>query len=276
MLSTTGSIFSDMQRIADKIKWDVESQLNEAFRTFDVIEDLTPKMQDEKNTYCRMRIRTDDNGHVKVKTMQKDPGSDWKVEVEEYDRGNKPIEAGKESNLALGPESFFKDMQSMSKRLKRDVEKQLKRAFRTFDVLENRLKIKTDNNGEVNVKAMQDKPNSELEVQVQDYEKGKQLGEQKVQKKKPFLTESEPLFQDLQSMADKIQKRVEQQLNEAFKTFEVIENRLKIKTDDNGQVQVKASQNEAGTEAKVEVEEVKRGEAPSQGKEPAQQRTVEV
>ena len=93
MLSTnTGSIFNDMQRIADKIKNNVESQLNEAFRTFEVVEDLsTDKLANDPNSYCRMKIKTDDNGHVKVKTMQKDPGTDWDVEVEEYDKGSKAL-----------------------------------------------------------------------------------------------------------------------------------------------------------------------------------------
>ena len=100
MLSTnTGSLFKDMQRIADKIKSDVENQLHEAFRTFEVIEDMTPeKLGNDENAFYRMKIKTDDNGHVKVKTMQKDPGTDWKVEVEEYDKGSKSIEGSKEKN----------------------------------------------------------------------------------------------------------------------------------------------------------------------------------
>lgn len=263
-----------MQKIADRIKWDVEKQLDEAFRTFEVIEDMTPKMQDEKNTYCRMRIKTDDNGHVKVKTMRKDPGSDWKVEVEEFDRGNKPIESGSQKkSLGMQGDSFFEDMERMSSKIQKDVEKQLKRAFKTFDVVENRMIIKTDDDGQVRVKAMQNKPTSELKVEVEDQTKGKksmekskgvESGSIQTSSTQPMsMMETGSIMRDMQSMGDRIKKLVEKQVDQVFKTFEVIENRMKIRTDDNNQMQVKASQ--SGSDAKVEVEDIKKGDMPREG-----------
>jgi len=316
MLSTTG-LLSDMQKIADKIKRDVESQLNEAFRTFEVIEDMTPKMQDEKNMCCRMMIKTDDNGHVKVKTMRKDPGSDWKVEVEEYDRGNKAMESGSQMKSLGMQDSFCKDMQRMSSKIKRDVERQLNRAFKTFDVMENRMMIRTDD-GQIQVRAMQDEPSSELKVTVEDQTKGKKsmegmksmesgtMQQGSMQKggiqpmgmqsgsmqtgsmqtgsmqtgsmqtgsmQKGMMMQQESIMKDMQCMANKIKQMVEKQLNQVFKTFEAMENRMMIKTDGNGQVQVKTTQCEP--DAKIEVEDFKRGDMPMEGsKEASQQKTM--
>jgi len=275
MLSTGfGSMFTDMQRIADEIKWNVENQLQEAFKTFEVTENLTPSTQDEKNAYYRFKIKTDDNGHVRVKTMQKEPGSDWKVQVEEYDRGNKPIESQKTSKQLLDkPDTFLQDVQRMSDRIKRDVESQLQQVFKTFDVMENRLKIKTDDNGQVKVKTLQDTPKSDVKVQIEGFKKGEE-SEETVEKtkeskestlKKQQVQKGDSFFSDIQRLTDEIRENVEKQMQRAFKTFEAVENRLKIKTDDNGEVQVKASEQEAGKDWKVEVENFNRGEKPLEG-----------
>jgi len=185
MLSTSSeSLFKEMQRIADKIKSQVESQLSEDFRTFDVIEDLQPSSikPDERTSY-KMMIKTDDNGHVKVKTMRKDPGSDWKVEVEEYDRGSKSIKGGEKGKSSIESD-YFNDMQKMASRIKSDVEKQLNEAFKTFDVFENRLAIKTDNNGQLRLKTSQKDAGSDLKVEVEKFDKGsKQLEGQQKEKK---------------------------------------------------------------------------------------------
>jgi len=271
MLST--GLFSDMQRIADKIKWDVENQLQEAFKTFEVVEDLSPSVQDENNVYYRMKIRTDDNGHVKVKTLQKDPGSDWKVNVEEFDRGNKAIEGGKSKSLEK-PDQFIKDMQRISDRIKRDVESQLQSVFKTFDITENRLKIKTDENDQVQVKTLQNTPKSDVNVQVEKFNKGEESLEAPKTKEKKVTPKQDSFFQDIQSMTDRIRSNVESQLQRAFKTFEVLENRMKITTDNNGQVEVKASETEPGKDWKVEVEDYKRGDKPSEAGKEGQQKTA--
>jgi len=288
MQSTTGML-SDMQKIAEMIKSNVETQLNQSFRTFDVIEDMTPKMQDDKNMCYRMMIRTDDNGHVKVKTMRKDPGMDWKVEVEEYDKGNKSMEYGSQMKSLGMQDSFFKDMQCMSSKIKRDVERQLNKAFKTFDVMENMMMIKADDNM-LQVKAMQDEPTSELKVQVEGQMKGKKSmeGVKSMEKgtmqsgsmmqtgtgsmQKGMMMQSDSIMKDMQSMADRIKQMVEKQMNQVFMTFEMMENKMKIKTDGNGEVQVKAMQGEP--DAKVEVEGFKRGDMPMEGSKETQQKTM--
>lgn len=288
-----------MQKIADKIKRDVENQLNEDFRTFEVIENMTPKMQDEKNMCYRMKIKTDDNGHVKVKTMQKDPGSDWKVEVEEYDRGSKSMKSGSQIQSLGMQDSLCKDMMRMSSKIKRDVERQLSTAFKTFEVMENRMMIMTDD-GQVQVKAMQNEPNSEMKVEVEGKSmstgkksmegmKGMETGTMQtgsMQKgsmqtgsmqtgsmQKGMMMQQDSIMKDMQCMANRIKEMVEKQLSQVFKTFEVMENRMMIKTDDNGQVKVRTTMCEP--DAKIEVEEFKRGDMPMGGsKEASQQKTM--
>ena len=166
------SLFTRMQRLADAIKRDVEHQLNRTFDTFRVLEHTTLEDPDQNSSYY-LKIKTDDNGHVRVKTMQKEPHSDWKVNVEEYDRGNSALsqdpskkhaavaigQGEKKENIALtstgSPDdkknkaqmspyhSFFDDpiferMQRIADSIKQDVEDQLNRTFHTFRVLEHR------------------------------------------------------------------------------------------------------------------------------------------
>jgi len=80
----------------------------------------------------------------------------------------------------------------------------------------------------------------------------------------------------MQKITDRIQERVEKQLNEAFKTFEVIESRLGIKTDNDGQIKVKASPKETGSGVQVNVEEYNKGSRAGEGgKEKTGKMTVE-
>jgi len=92
--------FSSIQRLADRIKSDVERELNRSFETFNVMEHH-PILTDPEHTSYYMRVKTDDNGHVRVKTVKKEPGSDWQTHVEEYQRGNRPIE-GQKKQQSLG------------------------------------------------------------------------------------------------------------------------------------------------------------------------------
>ena len=85
------NLFKQMQSLADSIKSDVEKQLNESFKQFEVLEHKA--LEDPDNTSYFMKVKTDDNGHVKVKTTRHEPGQDWKTTVQEYDRGN-AIEGG--------------------------------------------------------------------------------------------------------------------------------------------------------------------------------------
>ena len=95
-------LFERMQRIANSIQRDVENQLHRTFETFKVLEHKALHDPDQNASYY-MKIKTDDNGHVRVKTMQKKPNSEWKVNVEEYDRGKAAL--GKDDsrkNAAIG------------------------------------------------------------------------------------------------------------------------------------------------------------------------------
>jgi len=85
------SPLQDMQEFANSIKKDVEEILGTSFDLFELFES-TVSLHPE-NTWYRMYIRTNDNGHVKVKTVRKEPGKDWNVHVEEY--GGKHIEQGR-------------------------------------------------------------------------------------------------------------------------------------------------------------------------------------
>jgi len=79
-------ISNDILNIANRIRSDVERSLDRAFTRWDVLEN-DPLYFDPNHTTYRMKILTDDNGHVKVKTVKKDPGHDWETHIEEYDRG---------------------------------------------------------------------------------------------------------------------------------------------------------------------------------------------
>uniref|UniRef100_A0A6G5AH53 Uncharacterized protein n=1 Tax=Rhipicephalus microplus TaxID=6941 RepID=A0A6G5AH53_RHIMP len=92
------NLFKDMQNLADSIRSDVEKQLNQSFKQFDVLEHQA--LEDPEHTSYFMKVKTDDNGHVKVKTTRHEPGQDWKTTVEEYDKGN-ALEGGQRINPAI-------------------------------------------------------------------------------------------------------------------------------------------------------------------------------
>jgi len=88
-----------MERMSDTIRRDVERALDTSFHTWDLMDYTFPSVHfDPENSYYRMKIRTDDNGHVKVKTIEKEPGKPEKVQLEEFDRGNAAIEQRKSGN----------------------------------------------------------------------------------------------------------------------------------------------------------------------------------
>ena len=43
---------------------------------------------DPEHTTFRMKTVINDNGHVTVKTVRKDPGSEWKTHMRQYNAGN--------------------------------------------------------------------------------------------------------------------------------------------------------------------------------------------
>jgi len=109
----TNSIFGDMFPSFDRFERHLEDQFQEAFESIASIDDLSlpfdleslddledlapPAIEDDEHTYCKMKILRDDNGHVKVKTFEKKPGSDWKVKTKKFERptGRKALGNGK-------------------------------------------------------------------------------------------------------------------------------------------------------------------------------------
>jgi hypothetical protein len=67
------------------------------------IDKMTPlSIEDEAHTYYKMSVMTNQNGHVKTKTMEKEPGKEWQIKEEEYDRNNdKAIEQGLDNKEKL-------------------------------------------------------------------------------------------------------------------------------------------------------------------------------
>jgi len=76
-------IENDIRNIANTIKKDVESSLGQFFHRWDVF-DYTPLWFDPDSTSYRMKILTDNNGHVNVRTMRKEPGQPWETRIEEF------------------------------------------------------------------------------------------------------------------------------------------------------------------------------------------------
>ena len=163
MLSSFGSTNQDIQNIASRIRRDVEHSLNRGFNRWDLFE-CEPVVYDPAHTTYHMKMLTDDNGHVKVKTVKKDPSHDWETTVEEYDRGvpinqnsalqgeqNKALQGSQNQNLQGDvahtsqhhhghhslqhhQELFNQEMRDFANSFKRDIESTLNRNFNTWDL----------------------------------------------------------------------------------------------------------------------------------------------
>jgi len=207
LLSNFDNTFRHIQSISDQIRRDVERTLQRSFQTWDVLEHTLPI---DDNAYYKMKIRVDDNGHVKVKTAQKEPGKDWEVHVEEYNRGK----------------AIADDSRKMLEQDKdRGDRKMIKAPHET-------LATKSDNSN------LAKKPDTHSRVggsnPVRDRE----------------LAHIDSLFNTkFQSIADSIKKDVESMLDRTFKVFDVFEHstsssnkddkkdyNMKIKVDDEGHV----------------------------------------
>ena len=71
---------------------ELDSEFSRRFQEIEMESQNPPKIDKDANVYYKMIMKTDNNGEVKVKTMEKEPGSEWKVTTEEYKRGDKAIE----------------------------------------------------------------------------------------------------------------------------------------------------------------------------------------
>ena len=68
----------------------LENEISQTIENFEKME-TPPKIRDD--VCYKMTMHSEKDGNVKVKTMEKEPGAEWKVKTEEYKRGEKAIES---------------------------------------------------------------------------------------------------------------------------------------------------------------------------------------
>ena len=189
----------EIQKIADKIRGDVEKELNQAFKKFQVTnaESIKDEKEPEKTSY-NLNVKTDDDqGQLKLRTSRRDPFSDWETDIEQFFRPRSPFE-----NLLTSFDPFrtgFGSIQSLADRIQSDVEKELNRSFNTFDVMDYHpiltdpkhtsyyMKVKTDDNGHVRVKTIKKTPDSDWETHVEEYDRGQRKLEGQKQQQQQSL-----------------------------------------------------------------------------------------
>jgi len=191
----------EIQNIANKVKSDVEKELQRIFKTFDVVEHHPVQNENPQGTSYSMKVRTDeqDNSHLRLRTSRRDPFSAWETVVDEFFRGVSPFE-----NKFRPFDPFrtgFSSIQALADNIKRDVEREVNRHFRTFDVMESYpiltdpehtsyfMRVKTDDNGHVRVKTIQKTPGSEWQTHVEEYNRGQPSLEGQEQEQKALDTE---------------------------------------------------------------------------------------
>jgi len=84
-------ISTEIQDIADKVKRSVEEQLKMKFEKFRVI-DFESFPADVHHTSFFIKVATDNNGYVRFRVTETENMEDWIGEIEEYDKGNVPID----------------------------------------------------------------------------------------------------------------------------------------------------------------------------------------
>jgi len=84
--------FNSLQKLSDQIRQDMDKHFKQSAESFEGKEEY-PTLADPENTTYYKRIETNDNGHVRIKTISKKPGSDWETKIEEYKGGKPAIEA---------------------------------------------------------------------------------------------------------------------------------------------------------------------------------------
>ncbi len=84
--------FNTLQNLADQIRQDMDKQFKQSAESFESKEGY-PTLADPENSTYYKRVETNDNGHVRIKTISKKPGSEWETKIEEYQGGKPAIEA---------------------------------------------------------------------------------------------------------------------------------------------------------------------------------------
>ena len=69
-----------------------KQKMEEEVKAFEELEKNPPQLEDPEHTSCFMKVMTNDNGHVKVKTIKKTPETEWETRTEEYDRSKPSLE----------------------------------------------------------------------------------------------------------------------------------------------------------------------------------------
>jgi len=181
----TQSFQEEVQKIADKIKSNVEKELNQVFNRFQVVEHNPITNGDPNQTSYSMKVNTGDKdqGHVRLRATQRDPFGDWDTSIDEFFRPRSPFDHMLSTFDPL--RTGFGNIQSLADQIKADVEKDLNRTFETFDVMEHHpiltdpehtsyyMRVKTDDNGHVRVKTIKKEPNSDWQTHVEEYNRGK-------------------------------------------------------------------------------------------------------
>jgi hypothetical protein len=219
-------ISDKFNHLVNRSQKDDDKDLDTNPKGISYLEHETTYVSEPNKSY--LKIKTNDNGHVKIKTMEKLPDQPWETNMEEYDdiniinaigqSGNERKEL-KDEKALLSEESEerhwlsdhfdfkFNEMKNFFKHMKNNIEKEIDQSFKNFDSLENEalnvsdssqsyyLKVETNDNGRVKVKTIQKLPNQPWETHVEEYDIGNMAlnathGEGK---KEPQVSEQEDL-----------------------------------------------------------------------------------
>ncbi len=84
-------ISEEICKVADKLKPTIEQKLNLKFKKYEVL-DFERFPADTQHTSYYIKVGTDNNGHVRFRATETEDKGDWCCEIEEYDRGNVPLD----------------------------------------------------------------------------------------------------------------------------------------------------------------------------------------
>ena len=93
------SRMNSLERFADEMS-QMRANINKHLENPEAPQEY-PKLADPENTSYFMRVETNDNGNVRVKTVQKNPGSEWVTKFEEYKINNNTAAIEKDPKQAV-------------------------------------------------------------------------------------------------------------------------------------------------------------------------------